>query len=426
MPALSDDPLGIVAGYLEETDQRVMRQFDALMHRSVDPQIKVLTVNGRDACALWIRPNALRALRELRLTHCGNAELIDLAAVLKTLRKRPFALILDQKANTVVSARGLDALAEMTFSGITLRGANLAADAAQALARGASPVSISLPRQHFLLTQELFPFLQIRTLRSLDAGLRSLPDNFGPVVASHECLTHFSISIIGSEAFHDIAKSTTIESLSFEYIERDEVAALAALTGNSALRSLEIGFIRKPDTLAALSRNSSLRSVTLGLLRNAHFGFSHLANMPGLEALSLRRASTCTKLLNAEHVRALCTKTFTSLSLHEWDIEVAAQALIAATSTQHLSLNHPVPFSDAAISTISTNAAIASLSLGGGIITAAHAITLAGSPTLQQLKVGSGANFSVDAKTAIANAWRAAHKPLVNLQLRASVLNIER
>jgi hypothetical protein len=413
--------LSIVAAYLEAPDQLVMRQVDALMHKTVDPKIDVLTMTGKEAHALFSYPNAFRALRALRVTDCGDSDLIDLAAVLKTLPHKSFELILDGEANTFVSAQGLNALTELACSRITVRGLDISSVAAQALARSASPVSISLPAR---MPQDpsLYSFLQIPTLTSLHASPHRLTSDITSAVASHACLREFSVGLISSGALRDIARSATIESICIFKIEGDEVGPLNALAANSVLRSLTILHLHLPESLAILSRNSSLRSIILDVSRDAASGIPHLANMPRLEALSLSGGSAASRLLRAENVQALCANTFISLSLHDWDIEPAAQALIAATPSHHLSLNHCTPFSDAAIDVLLKNQSIASLSIDGEIVPLANVIALAGSPTLRYLHIGLCTLFSAGAKNAINDAWRAAHKPLANLQLQLSEL----
>ena len=424
IPAMSNDPLGIVASYLEETDQRVMREVDALMHVAVDRQIDILTISAKDACAIFRHPNAFCALRELRLTDCGNADLIDLVAILKTLPHTQFALILDQKANAFVNARGFTALAEVAFSSITLKNIDLSPADAQALARGTSPVSISIPALSFEKPDVAY-LLQIPTLSSLIASPHPFPNNIRSAVTSHTCLSELLVGAISSVSLCDISKSATIETLSISEIDGPEAGALSAIADNATLRSLTIGSIHRPQSLVTLSRNSALRSVTLGVFRDAQIALPHLANMTGLEVLSLRSASSLSTQLPAENIQALCEKSFRSLDLHDWDIEPAAQLLIATSQSHHLSLNHATPFSEAAIHALSMNPAITSLSVEGSIFTAAHAITLAGVPTLQSLQLSIDMIFSPLEKVAISKAWQAAHKPLANLRLGESGMTFE-
>jgi hypothetical protein len=356
----SDDGARISASSAEAPDQRVPREVDELVRLAVALKLDVLTVNGQEARALLSRPNGFHAPRNICLTNCRDADLIELVAIVKATEHAPFALILDRNYDTLVSERALNALSEATFSSITLRDLDISANAAQALARGASPVSISLP---MLLPQppDLQHILTISTLRSLRASPHHFPDHLTSAVASHPYLTEFSIGAISAAAVRAIARSVTIQSLSLEYIADNEVTALAALADNSALRSLTIDLVRQPQSLAALSRHNFLRFLTLDLHSDAHAGIPYLANLPTLEVLSLRDSTFGSMLLRAEHVQALCARSFEELSLLHWDIEPAAQRLIAAAPSRHLSLNHSKQFSNAAMSVLSMNRSIASL-----------------------------------------------------------------
>ena len=399
-------------------DQRATHRADELMHLATDADIDVLALTGSEARSVLSRPNALPALRELRLTNCTDADLIDLAAMLKTVPHKPFALSFGRNKHVFISEQGLAALGKVTFSSITLGGTSVYGNAARGLLNSASAVSILLPQARQHGETALASYLRIPTLTALDARPRSCPHDIGLAIASHQSLKEFSIGDIDDSTLGEIATSTTIQSLSCGRIMGlEEVAALGSFADNTILQSLRIACVAQPYALSALSRNKSLRFVSLGVSPDVRADFSALANMSAVEMLSLRCVSAYNLRLQAKDVHALCERPFKSLSLHNWDIHPAAQMLIAAAPLRHLLLNGPTPFSDAANYALSLNPTITSLSVGRATTTAANAIILARSPTLQYFHAGFLTHFSADEKAAITNAWHAAGKPLANLEL---------
>ncbi|MGI4985561.1 MAG: hypothetical protein ACRYGL_19875 [Janthinobacterium lividum] len=207
---LANDPLGVVASYLSQPDQLVMRQAGDAVRRVVDATVHRLTLTGPQACDLLAQPDAFRQLPELRLTNCNDDMLVALAEVLGTGARPAFALVLDREDGVEVGAAGCRAIAPLHLSGITLRGLAMPLEVAMVLAESRAPVSISLP---FISDggANLYWITQVPTLTSLSAGMHVLSAACVEALRPHPALTTLSVAALSVDALHRLAGSPRLQ-----------------------------------------------------------------------------------------------------------------------------------------------------------------------------------------------------------------------
>jgi len=423
-PEMADDPLGIVAEYLSPTDQLVMRQIGPVVRAVVDAKVRRLTLPVQEACALFSQPGDFSHIRTVELLMCRDGDLIRFAEILRSVRNTDFELSLHGQAGCLVSAVGLRSLAPLSLAGICLQEIQITRDVVTSLSLGTSPVSITLP---YWLADQAEPQLiaQIPTLRSLSANKLHLSDTVASSLRSHPQLVELTVGQLSETGFRFIASSATLRALVVQKIWGNEGIALTGMADNQALATLKIGRLRMAESLALLSLNRSLTSVELGVGASALCGIPHLAAMPSLERLSLVTVNG-NAALAGEHLEALCARPLKSLSLHCWQMDLAAWTHVTDVHAARLSLDYCYLNNDAFITDIAANARIASLSVYGEMINEGNALVLARSPTLGHLRADFLSDQPNESEARVKTAWLLAGKLLNTLDLSVRQTSPER
>jgi len=379
-----------------------------------------LTVTGEQACALLAQRERFPTLDALYLTNCDDADLIRLAEVLRTTPHVALSITLDRDAGVYVSANGLRAIAGATLAGLHLKGLAISPDAAEALARSQSSVSISLLFHADGITN-VYWLTQISTLTSLDAGRHHVSAASIAALAAHPNLTALRLNTLPGADIRAILASQPLRSFSVGGIPRDESEAFEAFADNRSLKSLTVGSVKHAESLITLSRNTTLTSVDLHLHRSASAGIQHLANLPALDALAISYMSV---MLMPGDVQALCAEPLSSLRISAMTIDSAALELIVRAQAASLSMvTFNQPFTDTIVDALVANERISALTVLHRMIDERRALRLIASPTLEKLTVEFDSDVPDIAEDYYKKTWLAAGKLLENLEL--SVFPIE-
>ncbi|MGI4860571.1 MAG: hypothetical protein ACRYHA_27325 [Janthinobacterium lividum] len=410
---LSNAPLSILSGYLEQQDRLTLRQVDAAARTAVDTLIHTLTLSGRQACATLNQPGALHNLKTLRLTNCQNADLVDLAEVLRSVPHPPFELVLARDAGTHVTARGLQAIAAARLSGLSLQGIPIPPDAAQALSHGGFPVSMALPHRADGMT-DVDRISRIPTLTSLDGGGQPVSDTAIRALRSHAALRELGLATLTGRALRELAGGATLRALAVNAVRGDEAEAYAALAGNRVLTSLTIRRVTDARHVMALAANSTLSSLSLGVGHGLGPSVRALAGMPSLTDLVLGPSGTG---LTGADVQALCTKPLQSLSFVGLRMDSSALAFAVTSRCRSLTVEFCGVFTGLQAVLLAANPWLSSVCVTNGILHESAALRLAGGPALKRLTMNFNSRTPDASGDRVKRAWVAAGKQLADIDL---------
>jgi len=415
-----NDELGIIVGYLPQDDQLMMRDIDASVRAVVDPAIHTLKLSAHDARALLLEPNALSNLRCLHLTHCKDADLIDLAATLGKMPKTNFELILqsDLFGRDWVTADSIGPLATVRLAGLTLKDIPVPADMSRALALSISPLSISIP--HICSNSSVYEISQIPMLRSLQVGRQEVTLQTIEALRTHAQLETLHINTLSGNAVINLATSQRIRSLTVANMTGGEVGALNALADNHVLTALTLG-VDQASGLAALSRNVTLQALSISVSAMPPSLLSSLAGMPALEDFHLSKRGRGVLSISQDDILSLCEKPLKSLSLYEVQMDGAARSRLAAARTASLRLQFCTPFAGEDFAALSHNQSIVSLFMMSALRNKNDddilSLVTNGLRLLESLDIGVGSEAPEIARASIQAAWTASGRQLANLNL---------
>lgn len=410
---LSNAPLSIMSGYLAQQDRLTLRQVNASVRTAVDTTIHTLTLSGREACETLRQPGALHHLKALRLTNCADADLVDLAAVLRAVPHRSFALVLLRDAGTHVTAQGLRAIAATRLCALSLQGIPIPPDAAQALSHGGFPVSITLPHRADGVT-DVDRISRIPTLISLDGNGQPVSDTAIRALQSHPALKALGLATLTGRALRELAASATLRVLDVNVIHGDEAKAYAALAGNRVLTSLAIQRVTDARHITALAANPTLSSLSLGVGHGLGPAVRALADMPSLTNLVLGPSGT--EITRAD-IQALCTKPLQSLSFVGLRMDASALASAATARCRSLTVEFCGAFTHLQAALLAANPWPSSVCITNGMLHEDAALTLAGGPALKRLTMNFDSRTPDASADRVKRAWVAAGKQLANIDL---------
>ena len=422
-----NDTLGIIAAYLPQDDQLLMRKIAPVVGAVVDPTIHTLKLSARQACTLLSQANHLTKLRELHLTEFNDKDLIDLAAILTSMPKTDFELILKLNmfqsrrtpapVSAPVSADGLRALAAVRLSGLTLKDIPISIEMGRALALSMSPLSISLAYDH---TGKGYEVSQIPMLRSLQVhSLTSLTTKAIDALRSHETLAKCEIRIISGDDLAILATSVHIRSLKIGFIGRGgEAAALRALADNRVLTSLDVR-VDEANALAVLSHNATLQKLRINVRQLAPSSLASIATMPALKEFVLSGHAGLKEPIGVDDIAALCVKQLNALSFCDIQMDGATRSLLATAQTAMLRLESCTPFESEDFAALNRNQSIKSLFIWNAGRSTRYedvlSIVASGPPQLEWLNITINDRQGV--VQTIEAAWLASGRRLENLHL---------
>lgn len=416
---LAVDSMGIVAQYLAQSDQLVLRGMSDPVRDVVDLSLRNLTISAQEACALLAQRKTLPKLDTLHLTHCNDADLVRVAEVLRAVPRPAMSITLDRAKGVWASAAGLRALAGATLAGLHVKGLTVAPDAAEALATSLSPVSISLPFHADGVTN-VYWLTQIRTLTSLDIGKHHVSRASIAAIAAHPNLEKLEVDSLPATALQQILTSERLRSFTVLNVTGGEPEAFEAFADNRLLTSLSVGHVTRAESLMTLSRNTTLTSVDLHVNRAASVGIPYLANLPALAALDITGLG-CT--LTRAHVQALCAMPLASLGFHFMPIDPDAMDSIVKAPVASLSVTYGPALTDKTVGALVANKRLSELTIMGDVVNERRALQLIASATLQKLKVDFDSDVPKISEDNFKRTWIAAGKSLGNLDL--TVFEIE-
>lgn len=416
-----NDTLGIIAGYLTQEDQLVMRDIDAWTRSVVDPTIQTLKLTGSEACIALREPNALRNLRELHLTDCNDQQLIDLAAMLAKMRRTDFELIVTSNPfKNLVSVEGIAPMAALRLSGLTLKDIPVPIEMSHALARSVAPLTFNLP-YIFDLDSNVFEISQLPQLRSLLVGRQALTPETIAALQAHAALEKLHVHAVSGSDICTLATSAHLQSLSISKIRDGEAVALRALADNRVLKSLGIA-VDHADSLAVLSQNVTLKRLSVSVRDMPALLMSALSTMPALEDFDLSSRRIQGLSIGLDHIQALCEKPLKSLSFNGLVLDGATRLRLATAQTASLRLQFCTAFEDADFAALRRNQSITSLSIQSGTGTTSNDDAILSLVTSEDLKLESLmmrllSKTPEAARKAIQTAWLRSGRPLSNLAL---------
>lgn len=421
VPESDNDTLGIIAGYLQQEDQLVMRNIDASIRAVVDSTIHTLKLDSRDACVVLSEPNALHNLRELHVTECTDEALIELAAKLAEMPKTDFTLIVQSKPFfNHVSVNGIRPLLALHLSGLMLKNIPVPLEMSRALAHSIAPLSIYLP---YVLDKNsnVYEISQLPALRLLSVGHQAVTPAAIEALRWHPALEKLHIhTLVGSDVC-TLATSADIHTLSIAKIRDGEAAALRALADNNVLTSLGVG-VDYADSLSALSQNGTLKQLRLSVRDLSPSVLPALARMPALENFELSCERTQALAIGVGDIQALCTKPLKSLSFNGFTLADAARKLLATAQTNSLQVQLCTPFESTDLAVLSQNRSITSLLIqpGSGAIDNYRDVMALVTSTrlhLASLSIRVGSRTPESDKDALQTAWITSGRQLSNLEL---------
>jgi hypothetical protein len=380
-----------------------------------------LKLSSFEARAVLRQPHALHNLRELYLTDCNDEDLIFLAALLATMPKTNFELIVKSNPfDNHVSVDGIRPLAALRLSGLTLTDMPVPAEMSQALALSVAPLSITLP---YLYDSEssVYEISQLPILRALRVGRqqRVTPETIA-ALQSHPALETLQAYSLSGTDICTLATNSRIQSMTIAHIVEGEAAALRALADNRVLTSLDIA-VDDANSLAALSRNVTLKHLSISAPNMPSAVLSSLAAMSALDILELSSSGVEKQPIGVEAIADLCVKPLKSLSFFRFVMNGAARLRLATAQTAILRLQFCTPFKSADFAALSQNRSITALVMQPDTGTRDYrdVLSLVESRhlALASLTISVGSEAPHVAKSAIQAAWTASGRRLGNLHL---------
>ena len=286
----SNDALGIIASYLPQRDQLLMRCMNKSTHKVVNAAIHTLKLTTREACVALREPHAFRNLRELHLTgtHLPSPT-IDALRWHPALDTLHIEMLTGHDVTTLAASAHIRSLSVKYIYQDEIT-------ALRALADNNVLTSLSLA-----VTQasSLAALSRNMTLQKLSIALSDLPPLLLRSLAGMAALEELRLISQGSQHLRiDVddmlaISAKPLKSLTFHRFQMDNATRLRLATSQTAGLEMELCTSFESADFAALSRNQSITSLFIKPDNDLRIRYDDVLSLvtngsPRLESLNIR------------------------------------------------------------------------------------------------------------------------------------------